>query len=597
MYDDMMELVENHTYLTAARSKRPDNLMDALPPFDTLSAYVQELRDTGQLTFDAVFHEPIGYYQMKCFLISDYSVSKAVFATDVELYKLIRDQRARLRLAHLIFKRYIADCSEGAHNQVMSVFETERRKRSLRRPGTLPTPTSNATSAGYAAPSVRIVPHVSAGPGDDAGAHFLTLQIGQTNVIGVHGRSVKAIETMLNNDMAPASLFDAAFLESVFFEKYIRAKSCERRDVTIADFTMLRMLGHGAFGAVNACVKNDTGKMYAAKCIDKRRVMGSNYVHGIMAERDALVSMDSPFVCCLNYAVEDDNDLILILDVMMGGDLKYHLVREGRFPEVRARYHAAQVLLGLEHIHSKDIIFRDMKLENVLLDEMGHCKISDLGLAIRTTRQVRGYAGTPGYTAPEVVAGHYYDRTADWFSFGVLIYRMLTGEAPFAAVDGEDADAAVLHRPADLSSSDLTDEARSLLAGLLEKSPMNRLGHKGATDIKMHPWFDPIDWGLLESGNLPPPFIPAPNEVYAENMVGVDGPDADQQFKDLVLTAEFQASLRGFPYQSNRAIQKEIVEVLVWNDRDTNYEKFAAQAAPAASTDSQSTACGTCTIL
>lgn len=86
--------------------------------------------------------------------------------------------------------------------------------------------------------------------------------------------------------------------------------------------------------------------------------MGSNYVHGIMAERDALVSMDSPFVCCLNYAVEDDNDLILILDVMMGGDLKYHLVREGRFPEVRARYHAAQVLLGLEHIHSKDIIFR-----------------------------------------------------------------------------------------------------------------------------------------------------------------------------------------------------------------------------------------------
>ncbi|ETO03866.1 rhodopsin kinase, partial [Reticulomyxa filosa] len=117
------------------------------------------------------------------------------------------------------------------------------------------------------------------------------------------------------------------------------------------------------------------------------------------------------------------------MDLMAGGDLKYHLNMDKQFSEERSRFYAAEVLLGLEHIHSKGIIYRDLKLENVLLDSRGHCKISDLGLAVKMeTGGVRGYAGTPGYTAPEVVLSLHYDTIADFFSFGVMIYRFLCGK-------------------------------------------------------------------------------------------------------------------------------------------------------------------------
>lgn len=118
---------------------------------------------------------------------------------------------------------------------------------------------------------------------------------------------------------------------------------------------------------------------------------------------------------------------------MLGGDLKYHLNVQEKFSEARTRFHAAQVLLGLEHIHSKGIVYRDLKLENVLVDENGHVKISDLGLAVLLgdSGKVRGYAGTPGYTAPEVVLGFNYNHIADFFSLGVMIYRCLCGKKPF----------------------------------------------------------------------------------------------------------------------------------------------------------------------
>lgn len=126
-------------------------------------------------------------------------------------------------------------------------------------------------------------------------------------------------------------------------------------------------------------------------------------------------------------------DCFLSLDLMLGGDLKYHLNMQEKFPEARTRFHASQVLLGLEHIHSKGIVYRDLKLENVLVDEKGHVQISDLGLAVLLgdSGKVRGYAGTPGYTAPEVVLGFQYNHIADFFSLGVMVYRCLCGRKPF----------------------------------------------------------------------------------------------------------------------------------------------------------------------
>lgn len=186
---------------------------------------------------------------------------------------------------------------------------------------------------------------------EEASVTQLSLQIGKTNAIGVYGSKVTEVKESLSRGDAPQTMFDMIaqdvlndlhmdvfprFLQSDFFKRYIRAKSLERGEVTHKDFTMLRMLGRGAFGAVylpfianfcirtcpisitfafvqvNACVKKDTGKLYASKCIDKRRVMDTNSVDNIMSERNLLAIMNSNFVCCLKYAVQDSDNLYLM---------------------------------------------------------------------------------------------------------------------------------------------------------------------------------------------------------------------------------------------------------------------------------------------
>lgn len=145
----------------------------------------------------------------------------------------------------------------------------------------------------------------------------------------------------------------------------------------------------------------------------------------VLEERNVLTMMKSNFVTNLKYALQDEDTMFLVMDLMIGGDLKFHLINAGRFTEKRARFYAAQVLLGLEHVHKLSIIYRDMKLENVLADGFGHCRLSDLGLAVVTKVKIKGYAGTPGYTAPEMIKNKLYGPAADIFSFGVMLYRML----------------------------------------------------------------------------------------------------------------------------------------------------------------------------
>jgi len=156
--------------------------------------------------------------------------------------------------------------------------------------------------------------------------------------------------------------------------------------------------------------------------------------------------MKSNFVTNLKYALQDEETLYLIMDLMLGGDLKFHLINAGRFSEKRGRFYAAEILLGLEHIHATNVIYRDLKLENVLLDPLGHCRLSDLGLAVITDKKIKGYAGTPGYTAPEMIKSRHYGPSVDIFSFGVLLYLMLCGSKPFKGKVDRDLDQAVIEK-------------------------------------------------------------------------------------------------------------------------------------------------------
>lgn len=311
----------------------------------------------------------------------------------------------------------------------------------------------------------------------------------------------------------------------------------------------------------------------------------------------------------------DENSLYLVLDLMVGGDLKFHLNKDQRFSEERSRFYAAEILLGLEHIHSKNLVYRDMKLENVLLDESGHCRISDLGLAVQVSDTVRGYAGTPGYTAPEIIKNKNYGQIADFFSYGVLVYRFLSGKKPFASkLDRNERnqgrrtnrrrgksilDKNVIEMEPEYPSKYFTDKSEDFLKKLMRKDPDMRLGIGGIEDIKRHPWFDPIDFGLLEAGYLEPPFTPNQDEVNADSLRNLGRNQRDDKYRKVRLTSDFQFQLRNFPFQSKIALQEEIVELLEKADAERMLSKSSRHTINKDSFTSDSTqgSIFCCTIL
>ncbi|XP_041451279.1 G protein-coupled receptor kinase 1 isoform X2 [Drosophila obscura] len=228
------------------------------------------------------------------------------------------------------------------------------------------------------------------------------------------------------------------FLESEKFTRFCQWKNLELNiQLTMNDFSVHRIIGRGGFGEVYGCRKADTGKMYAMKCLDKKRIKMKQGEMLALNERNMLqavsTGIDCPFIVCMTYAFHTPDKLCFILDLMNGGDLHYHLSQHGVFSEDEMKFYAAEVILGLEHMHKRCIVYRDLKPANILLDENGHIRISDLGLACDFSRKKpHASVGTHGYMAPEVLSkGTSYDYCADWFSFGCMLYKLLKGHSPF----------------------------------------------------------------------------------------------------------------------------------------------------------------------
>ncbi|KAJ8927248.1 hypothetical protein NQ314_020298 [Rhamnusium bicolor] len=276
-----------------------------------------------------------------------------------------------------------------------------------------------------------------------------------------------------------------------FSEKYTRFcqwKNLELNiQLTMNDFSVHRIIGRGGFGEVYGCRKADTGKMYAMKCLDKKRIKMKQGETLALNERIMLslvsTGQDCPFIVCMTYAFHTPDKLCFILDLMNGGDLHYHLSQHGVFNETEMKFYAAEVILGLEHMHRRYIVYRDLKPANILLDEHGHVRISDLGLACDfSKKKPHASVGTHGYMAPEVLSkGTAYDSSADWFSFGCMLYKLLKGHSPFRqhkTKDKHEIDRMTLTMNVELPDS-FSKELKSLLEHLLQRDIDKRLGCKG----------------------------------------------------------------------------------------------------------------------
>jgi len=346
--------------------------------------------------------------------------------------------------------------------------------------------------------------------------------------------ALKAIKTYLSGEPFHA------FIGSMYFSRYLQWKWLERQPVTKGTFRQYRVLGKGGFGEVCACQVRSSGKMYACKRLEKKRVKKRKGEAMALNEKQLLESVNSNFVVSLGYAYETKDALNLVLTIMNGGDLKFHIHNMGE-PGVsveRAVFYAAEITCGLHDLHKERIVYRDLKPENILLDDDGHIRISDLGLAMRIPpgETIKGKVGTVGYMAPEVVRNERYSMSPDWWGLGCIIYEMISGRPPFRnrkeKVKREVVDRRV-KEDTEVYNSKFTDEAKSICSMLLQKDVNERLGCRDescALDVMGHEFFRNINFRRLESrkspfGNPPydkVPFELDPHAVYAKDVLDIE---------------------------------------------------------------------------
>ena len=307
------------------------------------------------------------------------------------------------------------------------------------------------------------------------------------------------------------------------------------------------------------CKRCQSGHLYALKVMDKKRIKVGLYVcieffvalcnmfnlqsrraeNLCITERNLLTMLDSPFIVGLKYAYETPVEVHLVLEIMTGGDLGYHLRRKGIFNKMESKYYICRTILGIKTLHSFNIIFRDLKPDNILMDSRGRTALSDLGLAVVMPRNgITGACGTRGYWAPEMLmrtpegSRVRYNLSVDWFSLGCVLYQFMSGVCPFrkmgevmlqeaVAAGNKDLtkeqaiDVAVKEHEPHFAPELFSESAIDLISKLLCKNGKTRLGANGPEEVMSHPFFDDVNWEEYEDDSIKPPCLPRKDLNYA----------------------------------------------------------------------------------
>ncbi|KAI3642421.1 hypothetical protein MP228_011976 [Amoeboaphelidium protococcarum] len=283
---------------------------------------------------------------------------------------------------------------------------------------------------------------------------------------------------------------------------------------TLDDFNFIAVLGKGNFGKVMLAEEKVSKKLYAIKVLKKEFILQNDEIESTRSEKRVFQTINRgrmPFLVELHSCFQTETRIYFVMEYVSGGDLMLHIQRQ-QFNEKRAKFYACEVLLALEYFHKNDVVYRDLKLDNILLTLEGHVKVADYGLCkegMSYTGRTNTFCGTPEFMAPEILQDQEYGRAVDWWAFGVLIFEMLLGQSPFKGQDEEEIFAAILQEEVQFPPN-LNKDAVSILTQLLVKDPTKRLGasQADAADIKAHPYFAGVNWEDMLAKKIPPPFIP-----------------------------------------------------------------------------------------
>ncbi|KAI9336696.1 kinase-like domain-containing protein [Obelidium mucronatum] len=297
-------------------------------------------------------------------------------------------------------------------------------------------------------------------------------------------------------------------------------------EIGLWNFEMQKVVGKGAFGKVRIVQKKDASKqLFALKYIDKMQCIRMHAIQNIFRERAILQDLSHPFIVNLNYAFQDDQNLFFVLDLKTGGDLRHHLSNQLGFSEGAVKVWAVELALAVQYLHNQGIVHRDIKPDNVLLDEKGHAHLTDFNIAVNIDRNsiLKSRSGTMAYLAPEVFGENGYYWQVDWWSLGVMLFELIYFKRPFrgkttSAMISSIRDSEIVFPKTNVFSRslpvDISAECISFLTELLNRCPLDRLGcrQRQLLDVKDHVWVAGIDWNAVERKEWPSGFIPDPED-------------------------------------------------------------------------------------
>lgn len=376
----------------------------------------------------------------------------------------------------------------------------------------------------------------------------------------------------------------------------VQYSKTDKRQFGPEDFQILKLIGRGnfkfsclpylsdcrsgTFGQVYQVRKKDTQRIYAMKVLSKKVIVQKKEVAHTVGERNILVrtaTAESPFIVGLKFSFQTPTDLYLVTGFMSGGELFWHLQKEGRFSERRAKFYIAELILALEHLHKYNIVYRDLKPENILLDANGHIALCDFGLSkanLTKDDTTNTFCGTTEYLAPEVLLDELgYTTMVDFWSLGVLVFEMCCGWSPFYADDTQQMYKNIAFGKVRFPRDALSNEGRNFVKGLLNRNPKHRLGAKNdAEELKAHSFFADTDWNAMMHRLVVPPFKPKLKSVMDTSNFDPEFTNALQNSSSLnaravalatgvmpastPLSPTMQANFRGFTFVDESSIEE-----------------------------------------
>jgi serine/threonine protein kinase len=313
-------------------------------------------------------------------------------------------------------------------------------------------------------------------------------------------------------------------------------------------FSFKYVIGKGGFGRVWRVKMKKTKQILAMKEMSKMRVASKHSVNAVMRECRLLSMLRHPFIVNMKFAFQTRENLYLAMDMMPGGDLRYHLGLRKQFNETQSQFFVACILTALEYLHLSQVVHRDIKPENLVLDHKGYLRVTDFGISGFTFQDNSGNSsGTPGYMAPEVVCKLKHGPPADYFALGVIAYELMKNTRPYRGRDKMEIRDQMLSRQVQLKRSDIPAgwslESADFINKLLKRKPSDRLGAGGAQELKNHAWLRDFPWQKLFEKSLKAPYIPTVGENFDQrNRVNWQ----DDDFDSLAVNSSLRSMFSGY---------------------------------------------------